>query len=56
MYVFGKNNLVSPSEEQRKIIEGGLDENMKILACAGSGKTTTLVMRLDYLVKNGVEA
>jgi DNA helicase II / ATP-dependent DNA helicase PcrA len=38
-----------------KIIEADLDSNMKILACAGSGKTTTLVMRLDYLVRKGVD-
>jgi len=29
-------------------------EDQKIIACAGSGKTTTLVARVKYLIDQGV--
>lgn len=29
-------------------------EDQKIIACAGSGKTTTLVARVKYLIDHGV--
>lgn len=38
------------TEEQRNIIYSPLKKHMRIIACAGSGKTTTLLMRLYYLI------
>ncbi|KAL4473124.1 hypothetical protein ABPG72_007354 [Tetrahymena utriculariae] len=51
---FGENCELRPSEEQLKIITSELRQDQKIIACAGSGKTTTLVARLKYLIDHGV--
>ncbi|KAL4504210.1 hypothetical protein ABPG72_021048 [Tetrahymena utriculariae] len=50
----GQECQIRPSEEQLKVILSDLNEDQKIIACAGSGKTTTLVIRLKYLIDQGV--
>ena len=40
------------SEEQKQIIYAPIDKNIRIIASAGSGKTTTLINRILYLIKN----
>ena len=40
------------SEEQKIIIDAPIDKNIRIIAAAGSGKTTTLINRILYLIKN----
>ena len=40
------------TEEQQKIINAPIDSNLRIIASAGSGKTTTLIQRILYLLKN----
>lgn len=40
------------SEEQKLIINAPIDKNIRIIASAGSGKTTTLINRILYLIKN----
>ena len=39
------------SEEQKLIINAPIDKNIRIIASAGSGKTTTLINRILYLIK-----
>jgi DNA helicase-2/ATP-dependent DNA helicase PcrA len=34
-----------------KIVRANKDENMRIIACAGSGKTTTIISRVRYLLQ-----
>jgi len=41
-----------PTNQQLKVINAPLSSNLSIIACAGSGKTTTLINRIEYLVKN----
>jgi len=41
-----------PTKQQQKVIEAPLDENISIIACAGSGKTTTLINRIAFLLKH----
>lgn len=39
------------TEEQLAIIHHDLNAHAKVLAVAGSGKTTTMVERVEYLVR-----
>lgn len=41
-----------PTSQQQKVINAPLNSHISIIACAGSGKTTTLINRIAYLVKN----
>ncbi|EAS03381.2 UvrD/REP helicase family protein (macronuclear) [Tetrahymena thermophila SB210] len=43
------------SEEQKKIVYSDINQNQKIEACAGSGKTTTLIYRVKYLINNKIK-
>ncbi|EAR96100.2 UvrD/REP helicase family protein (macronuclear) [Tetrahymena thermophila SB210] len=47
---------IALTDEQQKIIYSNIDEDQRILACAGSGKTTTLIYRIEYLIKQGIPA
>ena len=38
------------SDQQRAIVNEALTRNMCIIACAGSGKTTTIIHRINYLL------
>ena len=40
------------SDEQKQIINAPIDKNIRIIAAAGSGKTTTLINRILHLIKN----
>ncbi len=42
---------VKLNEEQYRVVSSPLDENQRILASAGSGKTTTITARIAYLVE-----
>jgi len=52
-YYFGEKKI-NPNDEQQKIINEHPDKNILIVACAGSGKTTTILCRIKYLVDSGV--
>lgn len=46
------NKIISPDLEQSSIITAPSNHNIRILAGAGTGKTTTIVCRIKYLLSN----
>ncbi|KRX10425.1 P-loop containing nucleoside triphosphate hydrolase [Pseudocohnilembus persalinus] len=52
--MFG-SSAVYLNDQQLSIVNSNIDENQKILACAGSGKTTTIICRIKFLVEKGVD-
>jgi hypothetical protein len=47
---------VKLNEEQARIVRSPPKQNLRILASAGSGKTTTLTARISWLIANGASA
>ncbi len=47
--------MLVPNVQQLRVITADVASNLKILACAGSGKTTTLICRIKYLIEHGAE-
>jgi superfamily I DNA/RNA helicase len=45
---------MSPTDEQQQVIERPADSRTLVIAPAGSGKTYTLVRRLDHLLDEGL--
>jgi hypothetical protein len=43
------------TDEQHKIVTADKNSHYKIIACAGSGKTTTVLCRIKYLIDSGVK-
>ena len=46
------NKVIKPTAEQTSIIMAPTDKHTRIIACAGSGKTTTILFRIKYLIDN----
>ncbi|CAH6421474.1 UvrD DNA helicase [uncultured virus] len=53
-FVFNNQNIML-DEDQYKVVTFPINQNIRILACAGSGKTTTLICRIKYLVDQGID-
>lgn len=49
-----ENNKVILNEEQKKVVYENIDSNIRIVAAAGSGKTTTILCRMKYLTDNNI--
>ena len=49
------DNEIKLNEQQVKIVKSNIEENMRIIACAGSGKTTTIICRLKFLIDSGID-
>lgn len=54
IFTFGDNEIYL-TEEQSDVVYENLDKNILIIACAGSGKTTTITCRIKYLIDCGVD-
>lgn len=48
------NKTIILDDDQYKIVTAGKYQNMRIVSCAGSGKTTTIICRIKYLIDNGI--
>lgn len=49
------NNIINLNDEQYLIITHKINSNNRIIACAGSGKTTTILARIKYLIDNNIQ-
>jgi hypothetical protein len=49
------NKNITLTTEQHNIVVAPKDSHYKIIACAGSGKTTTVLCRIKYLIDSGVK-
>ena len=49
------DKLVKPDPDQSQVIVAPFDKNILVIACAGSGKTTTVLCRIKYLLDKGVD-
>jgi len=45
---------INLNPQQKEIVYSPLNQNIRILACAGSGKTTTLIHRIRYLIDQNI--
>ena len=43
---------VNLDEFQKKVILSDINKNLRIIACAGSGKTTTILCKIKYMIEN----
>ena len=50
---FGEKKI-KLNKQQSEVVYEDLNKNILIIACAGSGKTTTILCRIKYLIDNGV--
>lgn len=50
-----KDKTITVNDEQYNVITSSKENNIRIIACAGSGKTTTIICRMKYLIDNGVD-
>jgi hypothetical protein len=46
--------MIELNDEQKAIVTTTLDKNIRIIACAGSGKTTTILYRIKHLIDNKI--
>lgn len=53
-FTFG-DKLVKLNDEQYRIVTSDIKKNIRIIAAAGTGKTSTIICRLKYLIDNGVD-
>lgn len=53
LFFFG-NRPVNLTEAQRAIVYEEADKNLLVVACAGSGKTLTMICRIKHLIETGV--
>lgn len=49
---FFDNQQILLDEEQQKVVTSSTENHMRIIAGAGSGKTTTILCRIKYLIDN----
>jgi UvrD-like helicase C-terminal domain/UvrD/REP helicase N-terminal domain len=52
---FGKKKPIRLTDDQQAIVTADTESHYKIIACAGSGKTTTIICRIKYLIDSGVK-
>lgn len=50
------NKKIELNDEQYNVVSNDIKDHLRIIACAGSGKTTTIVCRIKYLIDHGIDA
>jgi DNA polymerase III epsilon subunit-like protein len=54
VFFFG-NRMVKLTEAQAAIVYEEFNKNLLVIACAGSGKTVSLICRIKYMLDSGVD-
>lgn len=52
-FIFG-NKIISLNDDQFSVVADNINISTRIVACAGSGKTTTIICRIKFLIDSGV--
>ena len=47
--------IIKLDEYQIGVVNAPINNHIRIIACAGSGKTTTILCRIKYLIDNGID-
>ena len=47
--------MIRLNNEQLQIVNAPIQNHIKVIACAGSGKTTTLIYRIKYLIEHDID-
>jgi len=47
-------STITLNQEQYDIVKSDINQHVRIIACAGSGKTTTIICRIKYLIDSGI--
>jgi len=48
------NRTIKLNDEQYRVVVAKPNQNIRVIACAGSGKTTTIICRIKYLIDQGI--
>ena len=48
-------NIINLTDEQYNIVISDINKHHRVIACAGSGKTTTTLCRIKYLIDSGIK-
>lgn len=54
IFKFGEK-MIKLSDEQYNVVVADIKQNIRIIASAGSGKTTTIICRIKYLIDHGID-
>lgn len=54
MFFFG-DRMVKLTEQQQDVVYSPFDTHMLVIACAGSGKTATMLCRIKHMLEQGIE-
>ena len=47
--------IINLDKFQQEVVKADITKNIRIIACAGSGKTTTILCRIKYLIDKGID-
>ena len=54
-FTFG-DKIVKLNDEQYKVVTSDMKQNIRVIASAGSGKSSTIICRIKYLIDQGVDS
>src|SRR6266446_10888677 len=53
-FMFG-DKLVKLDKDQYQVVTADMKSNIRVVAASGSGKTSTIICRIKYLVDHGID-
>ena len=52
---YNGDKKITLSDEQHEVVVSRIDQNIRVIASAGSGKTSTIIYRILYLIDKGID-